>query len=255
MKIYILTDLEGVAGVSKFEHCGRQGRFYDRSCKLLTEETNAAVEGALGAGADEVIVWDGHGPGGVRPELLHDEALFISGAAKMERIGMDESFDALFFVGQHAMNRTPNANLCHSYSSRSISRMILNGKEIGELGVRVIMAGFLGVPLALVTGDDKVCAEAEDLVGQVETVAVKESLSREDALSLSPAKAREKIRRGAIRALGRLDEFQPYTIPGPYVLETEYFEIDPDNPDDRDWDRPIEKTETERNEDFLELAR
>jgi len=254
MKIYILTDLEGVAGVFKFEHCSPGQPFYLRSCRLLTQEVNAAVDGALSAGATGVIVWDGHGPGGIDPELLHPEAKLISGRGQIKHVGMDTTFDAMFVVGQHAMNRVPEANLCHSYDSRHISRMLLNGKEIGELGVRTIMAGFLGVPLTLVCGDDKVCVEARELVGDVETVAVKTGLSREDALSLSPAKAREAIRAGAIRALGRLQDFRPFTVPGPYELVTEYFETDPDHPDARGWDRPVGERKVKRADDFLELA-
>lgn len=195
-KIYILSDLEGVAGVSKFEHCHPGGRFYSRSRRLLTKEVNAAVEGAFSGGASEIVVWDGHGVGGIDPDILHSDAKLISGAGNLDRIGLDESYDGMFVVGQHAMNHTPRANLCHTYDSRRISRIRLNGEEIGELGVRTVLAGELDVPLAFVAGGDKACEEAEDLVGEVETVSVKRGLSREDALSLSPEKARDKIRGG-----------------------------------------------------------
>ena len=253
MKVYILTDLEGVAGVHKFEHCSPEGRFYLRSQRLLTKEVNAAVEGCFSAGAEEVIVWDGHGPGGINPEIIHTEAKLLSGS-EIENCGLDSSFDCMLVVGQHAMNRVPEANLCHTYSSKGISEMRLNDKPIGELGMRTVMAGFLDVPLAFVSGDDKACKEAETLVGDVETVAVKKGLGRQTALALSPEKAREKIRKGVIRSLSRLQDFEPYTIESPFTLETDFYEIDPDNPS-RNWDRPIAETKVEKADNFLELAR
>ena len=255
MKIFILTDIEGVAGVVQWEHGGPTGRYYERSKRLLTEEVNAAIQGALATGATEILVWDGHGPGGMDPELLHPEAKLLFGKGSPRTHGLDESFDALFVVGQHAMNLTPDANLCHSYSSRAIHRMLLNGQEIGELGMRIIQAGRLGVPVALVTGDDKVCAEAVALVGDVETVAVKVSTSRESAICLHPIKAREAIREGAIRAMRRLPNLKPYLPDGPFELVTERYRISPDNPDDRSWDRPIAERTVVTAEDFLEIGR
>ncbi|MFW5980685.1 MAG: M55 family metallopeptidase, partial [Halanaerobiaceae bacterium] len=255
IKIYILTDLEGVAGVSKFEHCSTSGQFFLRSQRLLTEEVNAAVEGSFLAGAEEVVVWDGHGPGGMNPEILHKEARLITGSVIDKNCGLDKTFDAMMVIGQHAMNRVPEANLCHTYSSRGISEMRLNDNPIGELGMRTIMAGFLEVPVIFVSGDDKACKEAEDMVPEVETTAVKNSLGREAAIAYTPQKAREKIKKGVIKAIARKDEIKPYTEEPPFVLETDYFEVDPENPDDRSWDRPIEKTEVEKSDDFLELAR
>lgn len=255
IKVYILTDLEGVAGVHKFEHCSPEGDFYLRSQRLLTREVNAAVEGCFSRGVDEVVVWDGHGPGGINPEELHTEAKLLAGSMESHNCGMDESFDALLIIGQHAMNRVPQANLCHTYSSRSISEMRLNDEPIGELGMRTILAGFLNIPLVFVAGDDKACQEAEELVGEVKTVAVKEGLGRESCLALSPKKARAKINRGVSEALSHYQDFTPYREEPPFVLETDYFEYDPDHPDARGWNRPLAKTEVEKADDFLELAR
>ena len=105
MKVYIMTDIEGVAGVSEWAHGNPAGVYYERSKRLLTLEVNAAVEGALEAGATEILVWDGHGPGGLDPELLHPEAWLLQGKECPKGWGLDETFDAMFFVGQHAMSR------------------------------------------------------------------------------------------------------------------------------------------------------
>lgn len=255
MKLFILTDIEGVAGVVQWEHCIPAGRYYERSKRLLTLEVNAAVEGALEAGATEIIVWDAHGAGGIDPELLHPQARLLFGKGFPAGGTLDRSFDALFFVGQHAMTRTPDANLCHSFSSLGVSRMTLNGQEVGEFGILALRAGYLGVPTVLLTGDDKACAEARAAIPNIETAAVKISTGRESALCLHPTKARELIRAAAIRALRRRGEIKPYFFPGPYELITERYDLSRCVPDDRSFDRPIGKTTVERGNDFLEISR
>ncbi|NLS75735.1 MAG: M55 family metallopeptidase [Chloroflexi bacterium] len=255
MKIYIMTDIEGVAGVSEWEHGSPAGVYYERSKRLLTLEVNAAVEGALEAGATEILVWDGHGPGGIDPELLHPEALLLAGKEDPKGWGLDETFDAMFFVGQHAMSLTPDADLCHSYNSRGVYRMTLNGQDIGELGMRTILAGYFDVPVVLVTGDDKVCAEAQVLVPNVEAVAVKKSTSRQSAIAMHPTKAREAIREGAKRALQRLSEIKPCFVPGPYEFVVEPYDMAHSLPDDRSYDRPKGAPTVQRAEDFWDVAR
>jgi len=153
LRVYILTDLEGVAGVASFRNDTHgDARFYTKARALLTEEVNAAVRGCLSAGATEVVVWDGHGPGGVNPESLHEEAKLILGSDEPPNLALDRGFDALMFIGQHAMSLTPKGNLAHSYSSRVIREMRLNGQPIGEFGIRSYLAGYFGIPVVLLTG-------------------------------------------------------------------------------------------------------
>jgi D-amino peptidase len=255
MKVYVLTDLEGVAGVVRWDHCSTDGRYYQRSKRLLCAEVNAAVEGALEAGATEIIVWDGHGSGGLEPEWLHPEAKLLFGRGAPKALGLDDSFDAMFVIGQHAMNLTEQANLCHSYSSRGIYRMTLNGVEIGELGMRAILAGYFDIPTVLVTGDDKVCLEAQAILPHSERVAVKISTGRQSALCLHPSKAREAIKAGAQRALETLDQQEPYFFEGPYEFIVEPYDprFTPDK--DRSFDRPVGEPKIQRADDFLEISR
>jgi D-amino peptidase len=223
MKLYILTDIEGVAGVANFtDYSYGDGRFYPQSRHLLTLEVNAAVAGALEAGADEILVLDGHGCGAINVEELHPEALLLHGSGFPTACGLDETFDAMFFVGQHAMANAERAGLAHSYSSRTVEEMRLNGALIGEFGMRTILAGVLGVPVVLVTGDRATADEARAYVPNIEAVVVKESLNLTSAITLSPQKARRLIREGAERALQRRGEIQPYTVPGPYELSIRY---------------------------------
>ena len=225
MKIYILTDLEGAAGVVDFKSQGyADGKYYEQAKHLLTQEINASCEAAVAAGADEIIVLDGHGPGGIIYEEIHPEAKLIMGRPLGERtFCIDESFDALFLLAHHSMVGTEKGNLAHSYSSQTVKNMWLNGEKIGEVGVNVYIAGFFGIPVPLVTGDRAGCLEAQRYVPNIEMAVVKEGLTRTAALCLSPQKARDLIREKTKRALERLSEIKPVPPPkGPYEFVTEY---------------------------------
>jgi D-amino peptidase len=223
LKLYILTDIEGTAGVANFhDYSYETGRFYTMSRHLLTQEVNAAVEGALEAGATDIVVWDGHGPGGINVDEIHPEVRLLHGTGIPTTLGIDASFDALFFVGQHAMSNTPGAGLAHSYSSKTIENIYLNGERIGEFGIRTILAGCFDVPVVLVTGDSATKAEAVRYVPLIEAVVVKESVSIGAALTLAPAKARTLIREGAARAIRRRGAIPPFRLDPPYELVIEF---------------------------------
>lgn len=257
MKLYILTDIEGVAGVANFQDYSYEtGRFYPQSRHLLTEEVNAAVEGALAAGADDIVVWDGHGPGAINVEELHPEARLLHGTGVPRTLGLDRSYNALFFVGQHAMSRAERAGMAHTYSSRTVEHMFLNGERIGEFGIRTLMAGCFGIPVLLVTGDTAMRDEAVQYVPNIEAVVVKESLSIGCALTLSPRKARGLIREGSERALRRRGEIRPYRMPGPFELVIQYQGVEhaERKAQSPEWERVDAFSVRRASADFLDLA-
>jgi D-amino peptidase len=222
LKVYILTDLEGVAMVSRWDQTGRDGDSPAKhlAMKLLTAEVNAAVDGILEVdSAAEVIVLDSHGVGGIDITEFHPAAKLISHGQVRPPYFLDSTFDALFVVGQHARAGTPNANLCHSYSSRTIEQITLNGIEVGEFGAWAYMAGEIGVPAAFVSGDDKTIDEARQLVPGIFGAAVKQSLGYELALHLSPQRARRLIRETAAEACRHIGSIQPLRLEPPYQLE------------------------------------
>ena len=140
MKIYILTDLEGIAMVSRFSQTREEGPQKETAMGLLTQELNAAVDGILDVDADaEIVVWDGHGTGGIDVLEFHPQAKLIARGPIRPPYYLDATYNALFFLGQHAMAGTPNAPLSHTYSSLSIEYYKLNGKEIGEFGCRAAL--------------------------------------------------------------------------------------------------------------------
>jgi D-amino peptidase len=224
VKIYVLTDLEGAAGVSRWD----QVRVPDANAEsqavartLLTREVNAAADGILDASAKaEIVVWDGHGEGGIDILALHPRVQLIArGGPIGPPYGLDESYDALFFVGQHAMAGTEGAPLAHTYSSHAVEYVKINGIRVGELGARAMMAGSLGVATCFVSGDDKAIAEARALVPGIHGAIVKWGMGIELARHLAPQAAQELIRKVAATAVRDIPHIRPLTIKAPYEQE------------------------------------
>ena len=222
MRVFISADMEGVAGVVHGEHTLRDGKEHERARRLMTGEVNAAVEGAIEAGASYIVVNDSHGTmRNIIPEELHEAAELITGSPKLLSMmqGINSTFDAVFFVGYHARRGTHNGVLEHTYRGRVVSDVIINGQPMGETGINAAVAGHFNVPVVLVTGDQAVTEEAKALLGNVETVVVKKGVGRFAAKCLNPARARKLIKEGASKALRRLNDFKPFKVDSPVKLE------------------------------------
>ncbi len=227
MKIYISTDLEGVCCV-----VGEAGKplmpgskQYEFARKELTQEVNSAIEGLKECGVDEIVVDDGH-DGGIEiliyEELLPGVKVFLGNPRPRRFPALDSSFDGMIFIGYHPMAGVESGILSHSYSSVGIQRMWLNGIEIGEIGLDSSLAGALGVPVIFVSSCTKGVEEAKRLLGDIETIAVKEGFGRNCALSLHPKDAQRLIKEGVKRAIYRIDKFKPLKISPPFELKIEY---------------------------------
>jgi D-amino peptidase len=218
MKILISVDMEGIAGVVLGNHATSDHKEYERFRKLMTAEANAAIEGALAGGATQIVVNDSHGSmANILIEELHPAAELISGSPKpfgmMQGIGPD--VDGVFFVGYHAMSGTGAAVLEHTWSGRVIE-LSLNGQVVGETGLNAALAGGYGVPVTLVAGDRAVTEEARALLGDIETVAVKESIARTAARCLHPEVAQKRIRQAAEQATKLIA--MPFIVSPPITL-------------------------------------
>lgn len=229
MKILIMTDLEGVAGVVSFEdQTGPGSRYYEAAKKLLTAEVNAAVDGLIQSGVEEVLVIDGHGAGGIQFEDLHPAARLFHGrpwAPWSTLIPIFKTYAAGMMIGQHAMAGVPTSNLNHTQSSRSVDYYQLNGRKIGELAQFALFCGALGVPMIFLSGEEDACREAQALIPEIVTAAVKQGLSRGSAISLSAPEAHRRISAGVQQAIERQrsNPIPPLVWEGPYVLEIRYF--------------------------------
>ncbi len=227
MRVFISADIEGVSGVVDGSQTSEQGFDYGRARRLMTGEVNAAVEGALAAGATEVVVNDSHGSmRNILIEELNPEAKLITGAPKplsmME--GIDGGFDAAFFIGYHSRAGTRGV-LNHTISGRTVFGLTLNGRPYGECGINAAIAGRFGVPVALVAGDSTVAAEAQAILPGVRTVAVKEQRARVAARCLQPDKARRLIREAAGEALRvalARGEVKPLAVGTPAVFQISF---------------------------------
>ncbi len=225
LKVFISVDMEGVCGVVHWEDVSRSGKDYGLFRRLMTEETNAAIEGALAAGATEILVRDSHGSArNILPDLLHPSAELIrdwaySPLSMME--GIDETFDAVIFIGYHARANTPDATLDHTMSSSAVYEVTLNGKKMPEAGINAFIAGNFRVPVVLVAGDKAICQQVTELFGEVETVTVKEGIGNA-AKMLHPKKAQELIKKKTTEALNRVSDFKPFTFTPPYTMDVTF---------------------------------
>jgi D-amino peptidase len=230
--IFMVTDLEGVAGVVSFaDQSAPDGKYYDAAKRLATAEINAAVEGMLGAGVEDVLIWDGHGAGGIVFEELHPVARLLHGRPMPPWSRLESVFrcyEAVVMIGQHAMAGTLTGNQNHTQNSRTIDSYKLNGKPIGETAQIALYFGALGLPLIFLSGDADSCREAEALVPGIGTAAVKEGVGRGAAISLSAVAARQRIREGIARAVEQqgIEPIPPLVWPGPYILEKRFFHTD-----------------------------
>jgi len=216
VKIYIITDLEGIAGVARWDQTGADQPGYAQATRLMTEELRACVAGIQSAAPGaEIWVWDAHGPGSIDVERFPRGALLLNRGGIEPPYYMDASFDAVFFLGQHARAGTPRANLCHTYSSHTVASYRINGLELGEFGCRAALAGSFGIPTVFVSGDDAMVAEARALIPGIYVAQVKRGLGPQLALHMAPEDARDLISDTARQATLGIDSIDPYVLPGP----------------------------------------
>jgi D-amino peptidase len=255
-----MTDLEGVAGVVSFENqTYPEDHRTDQARRWLTAELNAAIEGALGAGVEDVLVDDGHGAGGIWFEDLHPAARVLHGGPQVAAWTSGLVFEgvhATCLVGQHAREGVVEGTLHHTQSSRTIDRWTLNGQEIGEIAEWSLVAGAFDVPMIFLSGDRAACREAADLVPGITTAEVKIGFSRQGAISLSRQRACARIREGLAAAIRKqaTGPLPPVKWPGPYRVEIRYRTTDlADRAARAGGERVDEKTVARESDNLLDV--
>lgn len=233
MKVLISADMEGTCGVVSWvqvmppEYGGEPSSQteYERARLRMTREVNAAIEGALAGGADEVIVNDSHnGMRNLVPEELHPSCRFLSGNDKplgmMQGIDLD-GIGAAFFTGYHAKAGTPGGPLAHTWTGW-VQDVRFDGRSTGEFGINAAVAGAFGVPIVLVTGDEKAVAQTVAWAGEsCVGVAVKEGFTTFSAIHQHPTRAQQMIREGAERAVRHAANATPYVLAAGVTVEVE----------------------------------
>ena len=221
MRIIILTDLEGISGVCAWKQTSdRTSVYYQEARRLLMGDVNAAVDGCIEGGATDIVVVDNHGASyNFVPEMMHPKAQYLVGQGRPPYRQMEQlyrGFDAAILLGHHAMAGTSDGILRHTMSNVRGNQYWLNGREMGETGMFVVLLGDFGVPIVMVTGDQAHSCEAEALLGeQVVQVTVKWGFAPEYGLLLAPETAHRRIREGAKEAMSRISHSEPFVMKPP----------------------------------------
>lgn len=243
MSILVHVDMEGSASVWKWNQIGLDASRLPKSCsyrdvgvsvveverarEAITREVNAVVEGILASGRVP-IVWDTHGPGCVRPDVLHPDAQVAIGKGGPflgNKLLFNDDVEAMLIVGQHCMAGTEGGNLAHTnHHPDWVDRVMLNGKPVGEFTLRAMLAGRFNIPTILVTGDDLTCQEAIAMNPDIVTAEVKKSAGVESALCLSARNAQALIKEKTIEAIGRIGSIDRVWQDGPYELRQHFTE-------------------------------
>jgi len=257
MRLYLVTDMEGVAGVKDVENwCEPGGSRYDAGKTLTTLEVNAAIDGFLAGGFTHVSVLDGHGVGGLNPDLLDSRAERVRGPSEVYPPGLEAGYDAMAWVGQHAKAGTPYSHLTHTQSFRLID-LRLNGFSIGEFGQCCLCGRELGVPAVFASGELALEAEARALVPAIHFAAVKRGVQPDgfdhltteqygqaklEAEHQAPEQAQSLIRQRAEEAARHFRDNRPDFTRGPSFAAP--FELEVVLRADRAGDPPLSQTVT-----------
>ncbi len=225
LKVYISADMEGVVGVVTNEQLGPSGFEYARFREFMTGEVNAAIDGALAAGATEIVVSDSHGNGqNLLIEKLPRDITLVRAWPRplMMMQGIDESFDAAIFIGYHTSTSNPAGIRAHTMSSARLAEVKLNGIPMPEAGINAAIGGHFGVPIVMISGDDKIVEEARSIIGDIEGAVVKWAIGFHSGRTLMPEAAYDLIRQKVTTALNRLDDFEPYRLETPITLDVRW---------------------------------
>jgi len=225
LKIYISADMEGIAGVVTGEQLGPQGFEYARFREFMTQEVNAAIEGALSGGATQIVVSDSHGNGqNLLIEKLPSNVWIVRSWPRPLGMmqGIDETFAGAIFIGYHTGTTNLQGVRAHTLSSARLTDVRLKGVSVSEAGINAAIAGHFNVPVIMVSGDDAVVKETTALLGNIEGAIVKYASGFHSARTMTPQAASVVVREKAQRAVQRLREFKPYKLNAPIELNVTF---------------------------------
>jgi D-amino peptidase len=225
MKIYISADMEGVVGVVTNEQLGPQGFEYARFREFMTQEVNAAIEGAVAAGATQIVVSDSHGNGqNLLIEKLPKDILLVRSWPRplMMMQGVDETFAGAIFIGYHSATTNSQGVRAHTISSARLADVRLKGISMSEAGLNAAIAGHFNVPVIMISGDDVVVKETQALLGDVEGAVVKWASGFHSAKTMMPEASYQLIREKVQKAVGRIKDFKPYKLAAPIQLDVRF---------------------------------
>ena len=222
LKVYISVDMEGIAGVVTADQLSPSGFEYQRAREFMTGEALAAIAGAREAGAQQILVSDSHGNG---ENLLIDkfpaDVMIVRSWPRplMMMQGIDSTFDAAIFIGYHSATTNPVGVRAHTISSATLAAVELNGTAMPESGINAAIAGYFGVPIVAISGDNAAVAEAQGLIGAMEGAVVKQAISFHSATTMTPEAAQALIRQKVKAGVQRRASLKPYVMRAPVRLD------------------------------------
>lgn len=225
LKIYISADMEGIVGVVTGEQLGPTGFEYGRFREFMTQEVNAAIQGAMAAGATDIVISDSHGNGqNLLIEKLPREVWVVRSWPRPLGMmqGIDETFAGAIFIGYHTGTTNLDGVRAHTLSSARLTDVRLKGVSVSEAGLNAAIAGHFNVPIIMVSGDDAVVKETTALLGNIEGAIVKYASGFHSARTMTPEASYALIREKAQRAVSRIREFKPYKLSGPIELDVRF---------------------------------
>ena len=225
LKVYISVDMEGIAGVVSDQQLSPTGFEYARFREFMTAEALAAINGAKEAGATEIVVSDSHG--NMQNLLIErfpaDVQIVRSSPRPLSMMqGIDSTFDAAIFIGYHSGTANPQGVRAHTMSSARYAGIDINGSPAAESRVNAAIAGYYGVPVVLITGDDIATAELKSVLGDVETAVVKRAIGFHSAITSTPEAAQNLIKERTKAGLQRRASFKPYKVASPVRLDVTF---------------------------------
>ncbi|MFC7322917.1 M55 family metallopeptidase [Halobacillus campisalis] len=223
MKLYVSVDMEGITGLPDATYVDSSKHNYERGRKLMTDEVNYVIESAIANQASEILVNDSHSKmNNLLVEDLYPDAQLITGDVKPLSMvqGLDSSCDGAIFLGYHARAAQPGV-MSHSMTF-GVRNFYINDVAVGELGLNAYLAGYYEVPILMVAGDDRVADEAEQLIPNIVTAVVKESISRSAVKTLTPKKAGVLLQNKTEKAIHNLSSAEPLTPPASPTLRIEF---------------------------------
>ena len=226
MNVYIMTDIEGISGIVSKNQVLKNSPMYQEGRRLMTAEINVCVKACKEAGADKVYVRDSHADGFnvIYSDLCAEADGYIVGYTGQERFPYLDECDAVILLGYHAMAGTVGGTLEHTMSSTMYQNFWVNETKIGEIALDAGSVGEYGKPVIMVSGDDKACSEAEDILPWAITAEVKKGITWRGAMFLPIDKAHSLIREKTIAAINNFNNTKPFRFTQPITLRVELTE-------------------------------
>ena len=225
LKVYISVDMEGIAGIVTADQLTPTGFEYAKAREYMTGEALAAIQGARDAGATQIVVSDSHGNG---ENLLIDrfppDVTIIRSWPRplMMMEGIDSTFDAAVFIGYHASTTNSAGVRAHTISSAHLAAVQLNGVSMPESGINAAIAGYFGVPIVAISGDNVAVSEAQNLIGSMEGAVVKQAISFHAAATMTPDAAQALVRQKVKAGVQKRASLRPYVVRAPVQLDVTF---------------------------------